>query len=133
MQVHRQHAVAIHRREHPRRHLRRDRHARRARAAILPGVAKIRHHRGDHLRRGALERVDQRQQLHEMLGGGRGGRLDHEHVLAADVFLDLDLHFAVGEAADQRLAHGHAQLRAHRLRERAVGVAAEDQQVFAAH
>ena len=52
----------------------------------------------------------------------------HEHFLAADVFLDLDLHFAVGEAPDLRLAQADAQFLAHGLGQRPVGVAGEHQQ-----
>src|SRR3546814_3241676 len=59
------------------------------------------------------ERVDQHQQLHEVLGRRRAGRLHDEHVLAAHVFLDLDLDLAVGERRDQRLARPHAELAAH--------------------
>src|SRR5690606_13646602 len=65
----------------------------------------------------------------QVLRARRAGRLDHEHVLAADVLLDLDLHLAVGEAPDQRLAGTHAELPAHRLCQRTVGVARKHQQV----
>ena len=85
--------------EHVRRHLRRDRHARRTRPAILARVAEIRHHRGDAGRRGALERVDQHQQFHQVSALGAHVGCTHEHVVAAHVFLDLDLHFAVGKRA----------------------------------
>jgi hypothetical protein len=133
MQVHRQHPVGADRAEHLRHHLGRDRHARRTRAAVLAGVAEIRHHGGDVGDRGALERVDQHHQLHEVLGGRRAGRLDDEHVLAAHVLLDLDLAFAVRELPHQRLAQRNAELAADRQRQRAVGIAGEDEQVLLAH
>src|SRR6185437_9013255 len=91
-------------------------------APILPGVAEIRHHRGDAGGRGALQRVGQRQQLEQVLRTGRAGRLDHEHFLPANVLLDLDLHLAVAERADQRLAQRHAQTMGDILGQRAMGV-----------
>ena len=48
---------------------------------------------------------------------------------ALHVFFDLDLDFAVGETAHQVLGHADAELLAHGFSERAVGVAAEYQQV----
>ena len=74
-------------------------------------------------------RIHQHQQLHEILGGRGVGRLDDEHLLPAHVLLDLDLHLAVGEPADQRLAEADAELLAHGLGQRAIRVAAEDEQV----
>ena len=47
VQIHRQHAVDADRRDHVGDHLRRDRHARRARPAVLARVAEIRNRRGD--------------------------------------------------------------------------------------
>ena len=87
-----------------------DRHARRARAAVLPGVAEVRDHRGDAAGRGALERVDHDAQLHQVLVGRRAGRLHDEDVARAHVLLDLDVDFAVGEAADLGLAEFDAEV-----------------------
>ena len=55
-----------------------------------------------------LQRVDDDQQLHQIVVGRKARRLDDEHVLAADVLLDLDEHFHVREAADDGL--GERQL-----------------------
>ena len=52
---------------------------------------------------GAPQRVDHDQQFHQIVVGGKAGGLDDEHVLAADIFLDLDKNFHVGEAAHLRL------------------------------
>ena len=92
-----------------RRQLGGDRHARRARAAILSGIAEIRNHCGDAGRRGALERIGQRQQLIKVDRARRARWLHDEHFLATDVLLDLDLHLAIAERADQRLAQRHPQ------------------------
>ena len=53
----------------------------------------------------------------------RAGRLHHEHFLPADVLLDLDLHLAVAEGADQRLAQRHAQAVRDVLGQRAMRIA----------
>jgi hypothetical protein len=49
------------------------------------------------------------QQLEQVDRARRAGRLQHEHFLPADVFLDLDLHLAVAERTDLRLAQRHTQ------------------------
>ncbi len=70
-----------------------------------------------------LQRVDHDQQLHQIVVGGIAGGLDHEDVLAADILLDLDEHFHVGEAADLRLGEGQLQILADLLGQFAVGIA----------
>jgi hypothetical protein len=77
---------------------------------VLPGIAEIGHHRRDPLRRGAAERVDADQQLHQIVIGRIGGRLDHEHVLAADILVDLDEHLLVGEAAHAGVGDRHFEI-----------------------
>ena len=129
MQIHRQYPVSPDSAEHLCGHLGGDRHARGTHAAILARVAEIRHHGGDTVDRSALERIDQDQQFHQVLCAGRTGRLDHEHVLLTDVFLDLDLHFTIGEARHQCLARPHPQFLADALRKALVGVAGKYQQV----
>ncbi len=79
--------------------LRGDRHTCRAGSAVLPGKAEIGDDCRDPRRRGALGRVDHDEQLHEVLGGRRAGRLDDEGVPAADVFENLDVDLAVAEPA----------------------------------
>ena len=72
-----------------------------------------------------LQRVDDDQQFHQIVVGGKARRLDDEHVLAADIFLDLDEHFHVGEAADLGLDEGQLEILADRLGQCAVGIARE--------
>ena len=50
-----------------------------------------------------LQRVDADQQFHQIVVGRIAGRLEHEHILAADILVDLDEDLLVGEAAHQRL------------------------------
>ena len=119
VQVHRQHALDAHRLEQVGHHLGADRHARRARPAVLARVAEVRDHGGDALRADArLSASTMMQQLHQVLVGRRAGRLDDEHVARADVLLDLDVDFAVGEAADLGLAELDAEVRGDLLRQR---------------
>jgi hypothetical protein len=54
-------------------------------------------------------------------------------VLAANVFLDFDLDFAVGETADQSLAERNAEVLYDSLREFRVGIAGKYHQAFDAH
>ena len=102
MQVERQHPVGAGVGDQVGDELGRDRRAR-AGFAVLPGIAEIGDHRGDAPRRRAPQRVDDDQQLHQMVVGRERGRLDHEHVLAAHVLLDFDENLLVGEAADHGL------------------------------
>ena len=94
--------------------------------AVLPRIAEIRDHRGDPPRRGAAQRVERDQQLHQVVVGRERGGLDDEHVLAADVFLDLDEHLHVGEAADRGLGQRQVQDIGDRLGQRAIAVAGDD-------
>src|SRR5207247_2940507 len=64
--------------------------------AILPGVAIVGQDGSDAGRAGALEAVQQHQQLHEILVDRRAGRLDQEDVAAADILFDAHRDFAVG-------------------------------------
>ncbi|MNV71808.1 hypothetical protein D3C71_1648480 [compost metagenome] len=129
MQIDREDLVGVHGRKHLCSDLRGDRHTRGTHAAILAGVTEVRHHRGDGSGARALERVDDHQQFHQVFRTRGAGGLDHEHVLLTHVFLDLDLHFAVGELGNQRLARPHTQFLADALRKVAVGIAGKDQQV----
>ena len=97
MKIERQHAVGAGGGDHVGDELGRDRRAR-ARFAVLPGIAVIGDDRGDPPRRAALQRVERDQQLHQIVVGRIGGRLDHEDILAAHVLVDLDEHFHVGKA-----------------------------------
>ena len=94
--------------------------------AILPGVAEIGHHRRDALRRGAPQRVDHDQQLHQVVVGRIGGRLDDEGVLAAHVLEDFDEDLVVGEAADLAAGQRLAEIGGDRLGERPVGIAGQN-------
>ena len=67
--------------------------------AVLAGVAVIRQHGGNAFGAGALEGVEQQEKFHEVLVNGGAGGLDDEDVSATDVFLDLEVGFAVGKNA----------------------------------
>jgi len=101
VQIDRQQSIDARARDHVRHQLRRDGHARRARPAILAGVAEIRHHRRDPLRRRPPAGVGHHQELHQILRR-RTGRLHDEHVASAHVFHQLDADLAVAEPSHIR-------------------------------
>ena len=109
VEIHGQHAGSAGTGDHVGHELGRDGRAR-AGLAVLPGIAEIRDHRGDALGGGPLQRVDDDQEFHQVVVGGERGRLHHEHVLAADILLDLDEDFHVVEALDHRLGHRRVQV-----------------------
>src|SRR5437899_1067528 len=71
--------------------------------AFLAGVAVVRDDRGDSPGRGPAKRVEDDEELHQVLVHRRRRRLDDEHVVAAHRVLDLDVDLAVGEAAQARV------------------------------
>ena len=83
-------------------------------------------HRGDAARRRAAQRVDDDQQLHQVVVGRIGRRLEDEHVGAADVLLDLDEDLHVGEAPHHRLGQRGGEIGGDRLGERGIGVAGDE-------
>ena len=109
MQIERQHAVDAGIGDQIGDELGRNRRAR-SDFAVLPRIAEIGDHRRDAPRRRAPQRVDDDQQFHQMVVGGKRGRLDDENVGAAHVFLDLDEHFHVGEAAHHGLGQRVAEI-----------------------
>ena len=110
VQVHGEDAVDTGDLQHVGHDLGADGHARGAHAAVLTGIAEIGNDGGDAACRGATQGVDEDQQLHQVVVGGRTGGLDDEGILATDVFQDLDVDFAVGETTDDGLAQGDTQV-----------------------
>ena len=96
--------------------------------AVLARVAEVRGDGDDGAGRGALERVDHHQQLHQVVVDRRAGRLHHEAVHAADVLADLDVELPVGEAGHLGHAGAHLDVPADALRQVAVGIAGEDRE-----
>src|SRR6185437_11799828 len=94
--------------------------------AVLAGVAEVGDDGSDAPRRGALERVNHQQQLHQMDIHRVAGGLDDEDVGAADVLENLDIILAVAEAGEAALAGLDAEVLADLAGERGVGGAAED-------
>ena len=101
---------------------------RRARAgfAILPRIAEIGHNGGNPLGRRAAQRIRDDQQLHEIVIGGVTGRLDNEHVLAADILMDFDENFFVGEAPHAGVGQRHVEIIGDGGGQRQVAVARDD-------
>src|SRR5262249_39206765 len=77
---------------------------------------------------GPASGVHQDQKLHQVLVGGRAGRLYDEYVPATDVFVDLDEGLAIGKRRDRGVAERYADAGADALRQLAVGGAGKNLQ-----
>jgi hypothetical protein len=67
---------------------------------VLPCISKKRHHGCDPLCAGASRRVNQDEQLHDVVVGWRARWLDNKDVLTSDVFVDFHCGFPVWECFD---------------------------------
>ena len=97
-----------------------------SRLAVLTGVAEIGHNRSDPARRGAFERVDADQQLHEIVVRRIAGRLDDEDVFAANILMNFDEDLFVGEAAHLRIDKRQFEITCNRAREGQVRIGGHD-------
>ncbi len=68
--------------------------------AVLASIAEEGDDGGDAVGGGTTGRVDHDEEFHQVMIGRRGGGLDEEEVVAADVFLNFDEGFAVWEGGD---------------------------------
>jgi hypothetical protein len=125
VQIHREHAAHSRRMQKVRHQFRRNRHPRLI-FAVLSGIPEKWDHRRNAIGARPARRVHHDEQFHQVLIGGRGGRLDDENVPAADVLLDLDVGFPVWKRADGRLPERCPDAIADALGELPVGGAAED-------
>ena len=100
MQIDCQHALHTNRLQHVGDHLGGDRDARRARPTVLAGIAEIRDGGGDAAGGGPLQGVNHDHQLHQVVVGGKTGRLQHKNVVAAHMLEDLATDLTVGKAPD---------------------------------
>src|SRR5580700_802537 len=120
-------------RDHVRNEFRGDRRARRARSSILARVTEVRHDRADARGRGTSARIDQHQQLHQVICHRRTRGLYDEYVAPAHVLDELDVHFAVAEATDLHAAHGRSQVARDVVRQHRIGIAREQRNRVIAH
>src|SRR5258708_408914 len=94
--------------------------------AVLPRVAIVRNHRRDATCRGALERVHQQKQLHQVLVHAIACGLHHKDIGAANILKDLNVRLAVRKARHRGFAPRQTEKFADLIRERLVGRATED-------
>ena len=120
VQVEQQQAVGARQRDEVRDQLGCDRFAR-PRLALLARVAVVGDDRRHPAGRRAPQRVQEDEELHQVLVDGMAGGLHHEHVVAAHRVLDLDVDLAVREPAHARIGERHRQLPRDQLRQLAVG------------
>ena len=95
----------------------------------MPGVAKIGDDGADALGRGAFERIDHDQQLHQVVVGRGAGGLDNENVARAHVLLDFDGDFAIGEAAHIGIAQGCTEVVGDFFGHATVGIAGKHHEI----
>ncbi len=126
VQVDGEDAVDAHHIEHVGHDLGADRHARRARTAILAGIAKVGDDGRDASGRGPAEGICHHHQFHQVVVGGCAGRLDQEDVLAANIFIDFDTDLAIGKLSDVGITEGDVQLTYDTPGQIGVGVPRED-------
>jgi hypothetical protein len=93
---------------------------------VLPGIAEIGKNRRDPPGRRAAEGIDHDQQFHQVVVGRKGGRLHHEDILAAHVFLDFDKNLLIGEAPDACLAERDIEIVANGFSQAPVRVSREN-------
>src|SRR5262249_45730061 len=98
--------------------------------AVLPRIAEIRDHRRDAGGRGALEAIDEDQQLHQVAVAWRAGRLNHERIAAAHVVLELQRDFAIRKILELHPPRCNAQVLAHALRQRGTAASGKHAHVF---
>jgi len=96
----------------------------------LPRVTEIRHGGSDASGRGASQRVDHDHHLHQVVVGWRAGRLQHKHILAADVLEQLDSHLTVGESTDVSTPQRNAEVLSDSSSQLRVGIAGKHHQGF---
>ena len=99
VQVEQQQAVGAGQRDEVGNQLGRDRLPR-LRLAFLARVSVVRNHRGHPPGGGPAQRVEDDEQLHQVLVDGRARGLDHEHVVTAHRVLYLDVDLPVGEMTE---------------------------------
>ncbi len=128
MEVDAQNAVGARRHDEVGDELRRDRNARLV-LAVLPRIAVVREHGGHARRRGALERVEHDEELHDVVIRRRARGLHDEHVRAPDVLLDLAVVLAVGEVVERDAAGLPAEVPADLAREGRMRPPPEDLQI----
>src|SRR5574343_796481 len=133
VQVHRHDPVNTCRDQHVGDQLGGNGHTVRTRAAILTGIAEIGNGGSNPTGRGALQRINHHQQLHQVIVRWVAGRLQDEDIMAAHMLLNLDTDLAIGEAANIRLAKGQAQSLRNIGRQRGVCITGKDHQVVEVH
>lgn len=94
--------------------------------AILAGVAVKREDGRDARSAGAPQGIHHDEHFHQMMIGGRRGRLNDVNIFAAHVFLDFDESLAVGKGADGALAELDADRLGDGFGQRRVGRSTEN-------
>jgi hypothetical protein len=73
-----------------------------------------------------VQRIHHDQQFHEVVVGRIARALDHEHILATDILLDLDEYLEIGKPTHRRTRQRQVQAARHGLGQRPVTVAGDN-------
>ncbi len=129
VQLHRDDAVGARRRQQVADQARRDR-VPSGSAPILAPVSEVRDDRRDARRRGALERIDHDQELHQVVVDratlGARDALHREDVASAHRLVDVDADLPVRELGDRCFAQSAGEKLTDSARQAGVGVSGED-------
>lgn len=98
--------------------------------AVLASVSEIRNDRGNTSSAGTAAGVNHYQQFNKVFVDWWTGGLDEEYIAAADVLIELNADFAVGEVADFEVSESDAKVSGDLAGEFGIGTAAEDCQMF---
>jgi hypothetical protein len=101
----------------------------RLRLLFFSRVTVVRDDRRDAARRCAPQRIENDEQLDQVLRDRLTGRLHEKDVVAPDALADLDVVLAIGEAGDAHRRHGLAERLANLVSELRVGVAGQEAQL----
>ena len=78
--------------------------------AVLARVSEKRHHGIDAAGAGTACGIDHDQQLHDIMIRGGAGGLDDKDIFPADVFIDFDKSFTIGEGGDVHVGQRRADV-----------------------
>ena len=94
--------------------------------AVLASVAEVGNHRRDARGAGPFERIENDEQLHQVMINVGAGRLNDEHIPASNVLINAHHGLVVGEVAEVEIAQRNAEMLGDALGQGPVGASAED-------
>ena len=93
---------------------------------ILTGVTEIRDTGGNAFSGSALQCIDHQDDFHQVVIGGSASGLNDENILAADIFIDFDSGFTIGEFGNESLAERDTEFAGYLGGQCRIGIASEN-------